>query len=126
MKIKVTVAVVMSMLAFAFATNDVVQAADFASVVIWNNTDRVAMFEVRRGNGRPIAYTDVVGPGGYTTPVGGDPKKFKIKAFVWGETTEQWRAGSYWIPFTNPGGQLAIEYHYTGNGTSLTLSKMAD
>jgi hypothetical protein len=124
MKTKVAIAVLMALM--VITAGSAVQAAEYADVVIRNNTDHVAYFEIRRGNGRPIGLTEVVRPGEFTKPLGGDPKKFKIKAFVWGEWTEQWRSGTYWIPFANPGGYLMLEYHYTGNGSAMTLSEMFD
>jgi hypothetical protein len=118
-----------SALAVAFVAllvNARAEAADLVGVAVWNNTGRVAMFEVRRGNGSKIAFTDVVGPGEITMPVGGDPRKFKIKAFVWNEQRNRWNAATYWIPFINRGSDLFLEFHYTGNGTSLTISETAN
>lgn len=118
-----------SALAVAFAVffaSSQTQAADQVGVVVWNNTGNVAMFEVRRGDGSRIAFTDVVGPGEVTIPVGGNPNKFKVKAFVWNERRNRWNANTYWIPFKNRGSDLFLEFHRTGNGSSHTISEIAD
>ncbi len=105
------------------------QAGPYVAIAVGNNTNRLARFVIKRGDGTVILdtrYLDGRGrykvqPGEYVVTAG-DPNTFKVVAYVWNRSNGQWVQKAA-RGFSNPGHDFAVEFYKTSNGTSFNLSE---
>ncbi|RUL84583.1 hypothetical protein [Tautonia sociabilis] len=103
-------------------------------VYIWNETNRITRFKVRRGDGTLIGITGPVFPGQFSPRITDltlpNPKVYEIKAFVWNDRNQTWVAKTGWVRFRNPdpgepyppenwGDNLYFVFYRTGDGFAL-------